>query len=145
MSLIDISEEQFNNFIKAVEDIMYNVIVNDTFEFYHMFTTFTGLTTRQEMAIYNIIENELIKLVEESNKDKVKELSYNMLMALESAAVGLGSLNKRYNYTADEIYNFCKDTFHWLLGIEHSPSMFESLFNVTYPDDNTDEQNPSNN
>jgi hypothetical protein len=144
MTEINITEEQFDNFIKAVEDVMHNVIVKDTFEFNHMLGMggFNGFAPRQEMAITGILEDELTNLVDEENKDRAKELAYKISMALEAAVAGLQTLHKKYKFKADEVYDFCKDTFRWLLGINHSPSMFETMFNVVYPSDSENDEDP---
>jgi hypothetical protein len=147
MTEINITEEQFDNFIKAVEDVMHHVIVEDTFEFNHMLGMggFNGFAPRQEMAITGILEVELTNLVDEENKERAKELAYKISMALEAAVAGLQTLHKKYKFKADEVYEFCKDTFRWLLGIVHSPSMFETMFNVVYPSDSENEEDPEDN
>ena len=142
MTEIKITEEQFDNFIKAVEEVLHDVIVKDTFEFTAMLDWFTSFASRQNMAIMDCIVDELKKMVDDDNKSKAEELGYKMWMALDSAVAGLYSSNKKYNYTANEVFEFCKGTLHWLMGIEHSPSMFESLFEVMYPD-SEDEEDPS--
>ena len=138
MTEIKITEEQFDNFIKVVEDALYNVIVKDTFEFTAMLDCFTSFASRQGMVIMDTIVDELKKLVDDDNKSKAEELGYKMWMALDSAVAGLYSSNKKYNYTANEVFEFCKGTLHWLMGIRHSPSMFESVFEVMISED--DEQ-----
>lgn len=132
MNEINITKEQFDNFIKVVEGVMHDVIVKDTFEFTAMMNGFTGFAPRQNMAIQDCIKNEIIKLVDDNNKEKATELAYNMSMALESAVAGLGTLYNTNDFTAHEVYKFCKGTFHWLLSIDHYPSMFDNLFNVVY-------------
>ena len=142
MTEIKITEEQFDNFIKVVEEVLYDVIVKDTFEFTAMLDWFTRFASRQNMAIMDCIVDELKKMVDDDNKSKAEELGYKMWMALDSAVAGLYSSNKKYNYTANEVFEFCKGTLHWLMGIEHSPSMFGLLFEVMYPD-SEDEEDPS--
>ena len=134
MNKIKITEEQFDNFIKVVEEVLYDVIVKDTFEFNHMLGCFTGFASRQEIALMDCIVDELKKLVDDDNKSKADELGFKMWMAL-SAVAGVHSSNKKYNYTANEVFEFCKGTLHWLVGIAHCPSMFDSLFEVIYSDD----------
>lgn len=144
MTEINITEEQFDNFIKRVEDIMHEVIVVNTFEFNHMLGMggFNGFAPDQEMAITETLEDQLTKLVDEENKDRAKEMAYKISMALESAVVGLQALHKKHKFTADEVYEFCKDTFRWLLGISHTPSLFETVFNVIYASDSEDDEDP---
>ncbi len=139
MTEIKITEEQFDNFIKVIEEVLYDVIVKNTFEFNHMLDGFTSFAPRQEMAIMDSMVDELKKLVDDENKSKAEELGYKMWMALDSAVAGLYSSNKKYNYTANEVFEFCKGTLHWLMGIGHSPSMFDSLFEVIYPESEDDE------
>jgi hypothetical protein len=147
MTEINITEAQYDNFIKVVEGVMHEVIVEDTFEFNHMLgmNGFNGFAPRQEIAIMGILEDELTSLVDEENKERAKELAYKLSMALESAVAGLQTLHKKYKFKADEVYEFCKDSFRWLLGINHSPSMFETMFNVVYPSDSENEEDPEDN
>lgn len=139
MTEIIISKEQFDNFIKSVERVLYDVIVNDKSSFNYMLGgCFNGFSGRQEVAIMGTLEYQLKNLIDYENRDTATCMAYIIWTALDSAVVGLQSLHTQNNYTPEEVYEFCKDTLHWLLGIDNSPCMFETLFDIVYVENDED-------
>ena len=138
---VNITRTQYEQMMIDIDNMLQELIVNNTFEYEHLGVVMNGLTPRMKVNLYEYIGTTISNLLNNEHPIIAKKITHSIMLSLDSAIYALLSIRDKNTFTPVEIKTYLYNHLEWLLDIErHYPSLIGNYVNITEPESNTIEE-----
>jgi hypothetical protein len=119
---ISLRDKMYDN----IKETINKCVITDKFEYEHM--NYQGLTSRQNLYIFDALSDELKKFTEHKCDNWCDEISFNIMLGIRGFLDGLVKIEKINDLKAEEYAKLIHNSIMYQLdNDEHSPCLLDDI------------------